>query len=130
MQAKIASLADAGLIDADEVERCKAAGEELDAMELAAVLAKSEPDGSPADEAPLAAFLAGQSLFTDARELKEPGLPGRGGLTRGPAPAAMTWTEGAENEVAAFKAKVLSPGAVSSLKREPADSHQQRRPRR
>ena len=77
-EAKVASLADAGLIDADEVERCKAAGEELDAMELAAVLAKCEPDGSPADEADLAAFLAGQSLFTDARELKEPGLPGPG----------------------------------------------------
>jgi hypothetical protein len=118
-EAKVARLADARLVDADDVERCKAAGEEageeLDAKELAAALAKCQ-GGSPSDEADLAAFLAGQSLGTDTSELKELGLPGRGGLTRGPAPAAMTWTEGAEKDGAAFKAKVLAPGAVNSLK--------------
>jgi hypothetical protein len=115
-EAKVARLADAQLVDADEVDRCKAAGEELSEQELAAALAKCEKGGSPADEADLAAFLAGQGLSTDTSELKEPGLPGRGGLTRGPAPAAMTWTEGANKEDATFKAKVLAPGAVTSLK--------------
>lgn len=112
-EAKVAALADARLVDADEVECCKAAREALDEKDLAAALCKCK-GGSPADEAELAAFLAG--LSTDTSELKEPGLPGRGGLTRGYAPAAMTWTEGAKKEDAAFKAKILTPGAVTSLK--------------
>ena len=97
-EAEVARLADARLVDADDVERCKAAGEELDEKDLAVALAKCE-GGSPADEADLAAFLAEQSLSTDTSELKELGLPGRGGLTRGPVPAAMTWTEGAKKRM-------------------------------
>ena len=112
-EAEVARLADAGLVDADDLERCKAAGEELDATELAAALCKCQ-GGLPCDEADLAAFLSG--LNYDTSELKELGRPGRGGLTRGPAPAAMTWTEGADKDGAEFKAKVLARGAVHSLK--------------
>ncbi len=112
-EAKVAKLADADLVNTDDLEVCKAAGEELDAAELAAALCKG---GLPCDEAELAAFLACNGLSYDTSELKELGHPGRGGLTRGPAPAAMTWTEGAKAEDAAFKAQVLAPGAVHSLK--------------
>jgi len=113
-QAKIARLVEARLVDADELDRCKAAGE-CDAKEVAAALAqagKGGEGGSPADNADLAAFLAGQQSSSDER----PGLPGRGGTNRGPAPAAMTWTEGAKQDDAAFKAKVLTPGAAATLK--------------
>ena len=114
-EAKIVRLVEAQLVDADELERCKAAGE-CDDGELAAILARAEKGGdqggSPGDNADLAAFLAGQPWCSDER----PGLPGRGGTNRGPAPAAMTWTEGAKQDDDAFKAKVLAPGAAASLK--------------
>jgi hypothetical protein len=90
--AKIARLVEARLVDADELDRCKAAGD--------------------CDAEDFAAFLARQQSSSDER----PGLPGRGGTNRGPAPAAMTWTEGAKQDDAAFKAKVLAPGAAASLK--------------
>jgi hypothetical protein len=114
-EGKIARLVEAQLVDADELDRCKAAGE-CDATELAAALAQAgkggEQGGSPADNADLTAFLAGQQSSYD----ETPGLPGRGGTNRGPAPAAMSWTEAAKQDDAAFKAKVLAPGAVASLK--------------
>ena len=42
--------------------------------------------------------------------------PGRGGVNRGRGDAAMTWTDGTNRDDVAFKEKVLSPGAVASLK--------------
>ncbi len=114
-EAKIARLVKARLVDADELDRCKAAGE-CEAKEVVVALARAKQggsqSGSPADTEDLAAFLAGQQSTSDER----PGLPGRGGTSRGPAPAAMTWTEGAKQDDAAFKAKVLAPGAAASLK--------------
>jgi hypothetical protein len=44
------------------------------------------------------------------------GLPGRGGVSRGRADAAMTWSQGAEKGDAEFKEKVLPPSAAASLK--------------
>jgi hypothetical protein len=111
-EAKVAALVDAELIDADALERCKA-GEEMDPDELAVLLGKCE--GS-CDEGDLLAFLEQGSFNYDTSEVKD-GRPGRGGLTRGPAPATMTWTDGADKEGAEFKAKVLSPGALHSLEK-------------
>ena len=41
--------------------------------------------------------------------------PGRGGVSRGRADAAMTWTEGSDEANAKFKEKALPPGAVAGL---------------
>ncbi len=42
--------------------------------------------------------------------------PGRGGITRGRADAAMTWTDGSSEKDAKFKEKQLPPSAVAGLK--------------
>jgi hypothetical protein len=42
--------------------------------------------------------------------------PGKGGVTRGRADAAMTWTDGTSEKDAKFKEKVLPPSAVAGLK--------------
>ena len=96
-RAKIVKLINARLIDAGALKRCDRAGE-CDPEELLLALCECE------DCEDLAALLACG------------GLPGRGGINRGRADAAMTWQNGVEKEDAAFQEKVLPPGAVASLK--------------
>jgi hypothetical protein len=97
-QAKLGKLVEAQLIDGDILILLTEAGE-FDPDALIEAILQCE-DG---DE--LAVLLASM------------GLPGRGGITRGPAPpAAMIWQDPVAKEDAAFQEKVLPPGAVASLK--------------
>ncbi len=94
-QGLLERLAEAQLIDPDALRRLAEAGE-FDPDALAEALAECE-DGDA-----LAALLAGA-------------LPGRGGITRGPGPAAMTWQDPVARGDAQFQEKVLPPGAAGSL---------------
>jgi hypothetical protein len=97
-RAKLEKLVEARLVDAAELALCDRAGNG-DQAALAAVL------GGDKDGVPVPTMLEGS------------GLPGRGGLNRGPAPAVMTWQKEVRKEGAAFKEKVLPPAAVASLKK-------------
>ncbi len=96
-RAKLMKLVDAKLIEGDELRICDKAGE-CDEATLAAILSECK-DGKE-----LAAAIAG-------------GLPGRGGVSRGRADAAMTWQKEVQKKNAAFKEKVLPPAAVASFKK-------------
>lgn len=90
-RAKIVKLIRARLIDPDMLIRCDEAGE-CDAATICEGLCRGK----------------------DAARLAVPsGRPGRGGITRGRADAAMTWSAEAEKGDATFKEKVLSPAALS-----------------
>jgi hypothetical protein len=93
---KIAKLVKARLVDAAELKRCDNARQ--------------------CDEAALADLLC---QCKDGKRLAEALLcerPGRGGVTRGRADAAMTWTDPSRREGTKFQEKVLPPGPVGSLK--------------
>ncbi|MDZ7616840.1 MAG: hypothetical protein U1E05_07550 [Patescibacteria group bacterium] len=96
-QARLAKLANARLIDPANLIPCEE-GDEFDPDALLAALLECE-DGDA-----LALLLRGH------------GMPGRGGISRGPAPAAMSWKDPTAKGDAAFKEKVLPPGAIASLK--------------
>ncbi len=94
---KLARLVEARLVDVAELGRCDQAGQSDQAALIDAL-------GECKDSQQLAELLhACQG-------------PGRGGISRGRGDAAMTWSQGVEAEDAAFKEKVLPPGAVASLK--------------
>ncbi len=95
LQGLLERLVEAQLIDPEALMRLAEAGE-FDPDALAAALAECE-DGDA-----LAALLAGA-------------LPGRGGITRGPGPATMTWQDPVARDDAAFQEKILPPGAAASL---------------
>ncbi len=97
---QIARLIDAQLIDAELLAECEGGGE-FDEAELIEALLLCENGDELGDL--LAALNCGC-------------LPGRGGISRGRADAAMSWSNGTEKDGAAFKEKVLPPAAVASLK--------------
>lgn len=97
---KIGKLVKAELIDAEALEACQEAGE-CDEAALAEVLGKCK--GGEGDLAVEEVLLAG--------------MAGRGGVSRGPGAAAMTWTDKANKDGAKFKEKVLPPASVSALKK-------------
>ena len=96
-QARLAKLADARLIDPANLIPCQEGGE-------------FDPD------ALIEAIMACEDGDELALLMRLQGLPGRGGISRGPGPAAMTWKDPAAKGDAAFKEKVLPPGAIASLK--------------
>ncbi len=95
---KIGKLVKAELVEAEALEACKEAGE-CDEAALAEVLGKCKGGDMAMEEA----------LLAD--------MAGRGGVTRGPGAAAMTWTDKANKDGAKFKEKVLPPASVSALKK-------------
>jgi hypothetical protein len=95
---KLVKLIKAKLVDAGELCLCDKAGQ-CDEAALAAVLCQCKNGNQ------LAEALACEN-----------GLPGRGGINRGRGDAAMTWQQPVNKGDAAFKEKVLPPGAVASLK--------------
>lgn len=98
---KIGRMVQAKLIDAALLEACRRAGQ-CDSAELAAMLSQCKNGKQLADA--IACLRDGA------------GLPGRGGVSRGRADAAMTWSQGTEKGDAEFKEKVLPPAAAASLK--------------
>jgi hypothetical protein len=87
----------AGLIDADLLKRCQEAG--------------------TCDCAGLEAFLKehkGRLSLADVKSACKKG--GRGGLTRGPGAAELTFGEASPNERIQFKEQLLPPGQLASLK--------------
>ncbi len=96
-QARLVKLADARLIDPANLIPCQEGGEfDPDAL-IEAIMACEDGDA-------LALLMRCQ------------GLPGRGSISRGPGPAAMTWKDPAAKGDATFKEKVLPPGAIASMK--------------
>ncbi|MBN1395841.1 MAG: hypothetical protein JW959_12535 [Pirellulales bacterium] len=95
---RMARLVRARLVDAEALQLCEKMGE-CDPEELAELLCLCE-DG---DELAACLMCGGP-------------LPGRGGINRGRADAAMTWRDGVAKEDAAFKEQVLPPAAVAALK--------------
>lgn len=93
-RAKLAKLVEARLIDANELERCDEACQ-CDGDALIAALGEGDEPGD-----------VGIAIDGD-------GLPGRGGINRGRGDAAMTWQDTVNKGDAAFKEKVLPPGAAS-----------------
>jgi len=87
----------AGLIDADLLAKCQRAGQ-CDCEGLRRFL---KENGSKA-------------CLADLKSLCKKG--GRGGITRGPGAAPLTWGEPGSPEQAKFKEEVLPPGALASLK--------------
>ena len=93
----LAKLVRAKLVDVAALERCDKAGD-CDEGALIAALGDCHSD---------------QQL---AEALNGDGLPGRGGVNRGRGDAAMIWQDEVQKKDAAFKEKVLPPGAAASLK--------------
>ncbi len=96
-QARLARLADARLIDPANLRPCQGDCEgDLDAL--------------------IQALLECEDGEAIALLMQCQGRPGRGGISRGPGPAAISWKDPAAKGDAEFKEKVLPPGAISSLK--------------
>lgn len=96
LQARLAELAKCGLIEGGLAEACS----RLSAEDLAAMLAECKENGASGLEA----------LLTGLQ-----GMPGRGGVSRGRADAAMTWSAGTSEEDAAFTPEVLPLTALGGL---------------
>jgi hypothetical protein len=92
-------LAQAGLASEDSFEACKATCEGDDPGALAQALAGCQGEGD------IAAAIDSAS-----------GLPGRGGTSRGPGAAALTWKDASNADNVTFKETPLSPSAISSMK--------------
>src|SRR5262249_42173556 len=87
-------------IDADKLEDLKRCGE-CDGEALAAFLKANEGKGTVREQ--VARFRLG--------------LPGKGGVDRGPAPAELTFGKPTEETKHDFKEQALPPGGVADLKK-------------
>jgi hypothetical protein len=85
----------AGLIDAETLSRCRRAGE--------------------CDCEGLASFLRDNKQFS-LTDLKSLCKGGKGGVTRGPGAAPLTWRKPNGKDEAQFKEEVLPPGAVDAMR--------------
>jgi hypothetical protein len=94
----------AGLIDAELLAKCQRAGE-CDIEGLRAFLKKN----------------GGKASLAELKSRMKEG--GRGGMSRGPGEAPMTWQQGDTEKQSSFKEELLPPGALASLK-----SHSTSRP--
>ncbi|MEN6458262.1 MAG: hypothetical protein ABFC63_04980 [Thermoguttaceae bacterium] len=97
---KLAKLVQGRLVDGDQLLLFDEAAQ----GDQGALLAELSEDG---DEL----LLSGAAAPRDGD-----GLPGRGGINRGRADAAMTWQDKVQRGDAAFKEKALPPAAAASLK--------------
>ena len=88
----------AGLIDANKMAACRGGTNACNMQDLMAFLSQNPGNASLA-----AACLAMQ--------------PGKGGITRGPGPAPMTWTDPASEQGVAFKEAVLPSASLEALKK-------------
>ncbi len=93
---RLARLCKAELIDAELLAQCEKAGE--------------------CDCEGLAAFLKECGCDALCHDLVECGEPGRGGVTRGPGPAAMAWKDPSTEEGVKFKEQALPPAQLQALK--------------
>jgi hypothetical protein len=105
-RATMMKLVQARLVDAQQLELCDKACEGGEKDPLAAL----GEDGDP-----LAGMGDGSEEGGDNSMSIDGGRSGRGGLNRGPSDTAMTWQDEVKKGNAAFKEKVLTPAAVSSL---------------
>src|SRR5262249_39247807 len=78
---------------------------------------KGGATGKPRDNSRLADFLKENAQKMSVGESVNQWCenPGKGGVNRGRADAAMTWTDGTSEKDAKFKEKVLPPSSVSGL---------------
>lgn len=90
----------AGLIDAELLAKCQRAGE-CDAEGLRSFLKQS----------------GGKASLAELKTRLKQG--GRGGTSRGPGEAPMTWQKGGTEKQSSFKEEVLPAGALASLKSRP-----------
>jgi hypothetical protein len=79
---------------------------------------KGGVQASKRDNSGLAQFLKENAERMSVKDAVEAWCenPGKGGVTRGRADAAMTWTDGTSEKDAKFKEKELPPSAVAGLK--------------
>ena len=92
----------AGLIDAELLAKCLKAGE-CDCEGLQRFLKEN----------------GGKACLADLKSLCKTG--GRGGITRGPGEAPLTWGKPGSQEQVKFKEEVLPPGQLASLKGSPTN---------
>jgi len=98
-------------LSADLAKLCEAGLADLKNLKMCEMLGQCDIEG-------LKAFLcqdANSMCIGDALSMCC-GCPGRGGVSRGRADAAMTWTEGSSEEGAKFKEQVLPAGSLAALK--------------
>ncbi|MBO0859427.1 MAG: hypothetical protein J2P21_13280 [Chloracidobacterium sp.] len=76
---------------------------------------KSGAQGDRLDNSGLAKFLKENAVKISVDEATLQWRAGRGGVDRGRADAAMTWTDGSSEKGARFKEKVLPPSSLAGL---------------
>jgi hypothetical protein len=92
---KINKLCKASLIDPEKLAKCKSGCKNCDAA--------------------LAAFLTECQSNSDCQALIAVACPGKGAANRGRGDAAMTWTDGTDENNTAFKDQLIQPSSIGGL---------------